>query len=98
MATGLSLSPLVGNRWNGHGDMSDNVICGMEFELSCAHRLWVMLVKWSGKTKNTDMCPQSGHLGIRKINTQCETKYGAQVQEVAENSVFKVDWHFVTKD
>ena len=40
MATGLSLSPLEGNRWNEHGDRSDNVICGMEFELSCAHRLW----------------------------------------------------------
>ena len=42
------------------------------------------------------MCPQTGHLGIRKINTQCETKYGAQVQEVPEHSVsLKVDWHFV---
>ena len=41
-------------------------------------------------------CPQSGHLGIRKINTQRETKYGAQVQKVPEHSVsLKVDWHFV---
>ena len=104
MATGLSLSPLVGNRWNGHGD---NVICGMEFELSCAHRLFGGACKNKKYCKNKKqkqkilmLCPQSGHLGIRKINTQCETKYGAQVQEVAEvNTQFlKVIWHFVTKD
>ena len=97
MATGLSLSPLVGNRWNGHGDMSDNVICGMEFELSCAHRLFGKACKVIRENKNTDMCPQSGHFGIRKINTQCETKYGAQVQKVAEHSV-SVGKHFVTQN
>ena len=57
MATGLSLSPLEGNRWNGHGDRSDNVIRGMEFELSCAHRLFGEACKVISGNKNTDAVP-----------------------------------------
>ena len=80
MATGLSLSPLVGNRWNGRGDRSDNVIVGWSFNHLALTDFGVTFEKCSGKTKILMSCSQSGHLGIRKINTQCETKYGAQVQ------------------
>ena len=54
MATGLSLSPLVGNRWNGRGDRSDNVI--VEWSLNYL-ALTDFGVKCSGKTKDTDIVP-----------------------------------------
>ena len=55
MATGLSLSPLVGNRWNGRGDRSDNVIVEWSLNYLALTDFGVTLVKCSGKTKNTNV-------------------------------------------
>ena len=99
MATGLSLSPLVENRWNGHGDMSDNVICGMEFELSCAHRLWddtcemIREKKRYWRRAHSQVILGSGRSTL-SVKPNTELRY----KKLLNTQFLKVDLHFVAKD
>ena len=99
MATGLSLSPLEGNRWNGHGNRSDNVICGMKLKLSCAHRLWGDAYKMIREDKkywrraHSQVILGSGRSTL-SVKPNAELRY----RKLPNNKFLKYDLHFVAKD
>ena len=99
MATGLSLSPLVGNRWNGHGDRSDNVIHGIEFKLSCANRLFGVACKMIRENKKYYCRAHSQViLGSGRSTLSVKPNTELRYRKLLDTQFLKVVLHFVAKD